>query len=462
MTRESMSGAARRAMAAPRRLFRAPLREVRAASLRVAIIATAIVFIAYVVIAAAVMLIVNRNLTSDVDTRLQARLTVYVSALSGQPAPPGSTGFSGPTQHSLQEPLLTWVVNPGGRTDAYVDNDTQFRPRGTLPASAQTMTSPATFNLTDGTEVRGAGVVISGAHIIVGQSMANVEAVQHNILTAELLMGPILLIAVFFGAVTVGRRVATPIERARQRQIELTADASHELRTPLSVIEAQTSLALERDRDTDWYRKAFDAVGVESKRMRRLVDDLLWLARFDSTGPPPSSEATDLGVLATQAAARFHAVAEDRGLTLRVVVEPVSTMISAPPEWLDRLLGVLLDNACRYTPHGGTVDVHVSRRDGRVRLAVDDSGPGIPAAERGQIFDRFRRASEAPGGSGLGLAIAAAVVGGSGGRWDVGTSAAGGASMAVTWAPLIRGGAELEELSGRDTVVTAPPPPFPA
>ena len=93
---------------------------------------------------------------------------------------------------------------------------------------------------------------------------------------------------------------------------------------------------------------------------------------------------------------------------------------------------------------------------------MDDSGPGIPAAERGQIFDRFRRASEAPGGSGLGLAIAAAVVGGSGGRWDVGTSAAGGASMAVTWAPLIRGGAELEELSGRDTVVTAPPPPFPA
>ena len=227
----------------------------------------------------------------------------------------------------------------------------------------------------------------------------------------------------------------------------MTADASHELRTPLSVIEAQTSLALERERDTGWYRNAFQAVGVESKRMRRLVDDLLWLARFDSAGQAPSSEATDLGVLAQQAAERFTAVAEARGLTMRVAVEPVSTMISAPPEWLDRLLGVLLDNACRYTPPGGTVDVLVGRRDGRVRVAIDDSGPGIPEAERKHIFDRFRRASDAPGGSGLGLAIAAAVVGASGGRWDVGTSPAGGASMAVSWTPLIRGGAETEECS---------------
>jgi light-regulated signal transduction histidine kinase (bacteriophytochrome) len=75
---------------------------------------------------------------------------------------------------------------------------------------------------------------------------------------------------------------------------------------------------------------------------------------------------------------------------------------------------------------------------------VDDSGPGIAPEARSQIFDRFRRASDAPGGSGLGLAIAAAVVGASGGRWDVGTAPAGGASMAVTWTPLIRGGSETE------------------
>jgi signal transduction histidine kinase len=461
-------------------ILAAPARDVRRASLRVALIATALVLVAYVVIAGAVMLIVNRNLVAAVDDRLSTYMSYNVTD-SGQPPPPGSFRTPGP---SYQEPLLLWWVLPDGKVGQVVGHSlvTADGTSGTtpLPTAAQSATAPMTATLPGGDQLRVLGIaninlplsdgtVVKGAHVVVGQSLDYVAVTQHNILTAELLIGPVLLLAVFFGALMVGRRVAAPIERARQRQIELTADASHELRTPLSVIEAQTSLALERDRDSTWYRNAFQAVGVESKRMRRLVDDLLWLARFDSTGPTPTSEATDLGVIADQAAQRFTAVAEARGLTLRVEVEPVSTMISAPPEWLDRLLGVLLDNACRYTPPDGTVDVRVGRTDGRVRLAVEDSGPGIPAAERSHIFDRFRRASDAPGGSGLGLAIADAVVGASAGRWEVGTSAAGGASMAVTWTPLIRGGAQTEEPGEAPTprgatgsLASPPPPPQPA
>ncbi|MDQ6846070.1 MAG: HAMP domain-containing histidine kinase [Candidatus Dormibacteraeota bacterium] len=428
----------------------APARDVRRASFRVALTATAVVLVAYVVIAGAVVLIVDRNLVAAVDDRLATYMNENVTGSASPPAP-GSFRNPGPV---YQEPLLFWVVLPSGevgqeigRTLVPANGSSGTTP---LPSPAQTATAPTTVTLPSGDQIRVVGTAMTGGRVVVGQSLDYVAVTQHNLLTAELLIGPVLLLAVFFGALIVGRRVAAPIERARQRQIELTADASHELRTPLSVIEAQTSLALERERDTAWYRNAFEAVGVESKRMRRLVDDLLWLARFDSTGPTPSSEATDLGVLAEQAAQRFTAVAEARRLTLHVAVEPVSTMISAPPEWLDRLLGVLLDNACRYTPTGGTVDVRVGRRDGRVRLAVDDSGPGIPLLERTHIFDRFRRASEAPGGSGLGLAIAAAVVGASGGRWEVGTSAAGGASMVVSWTPLIRGGAEKEDETSRD------------
>ena len=455
--------------------FTRPVRDVRGASLRVALIATAMVLVAYVVIAGAVMMIVTRNLTTDVDNRLQNRLNFYVSRLSGQPRMPTDPGgFSSPANRSLQEPLITWVVSPTGDLQAFVDDASQLHqvaqlPLTQLPESARSAAAPDSFTLGDGTAMRAAGVTIDGERVIVGQSLVNVMATQHNIFTAELIVGPVLLLAVFFGALAIGRRVAAPIERARQRQIEMTADASHELRTPLSVIEAQTSLALERERDVTWYRNAFAAVGVESKRMRRLVDDLLWLARFDSAGAAPSSEATDLGVLATQAATRFEAVAQARGLNLGVTVEPVSTMISAPPEWLDRLLGVLLDNACRYTPAGGSIQVRVGRRDGRVRLAVDDSGPGIPAEERAHIFDRFRRASDAPGGSGLGLAIAAAVVRASGGRWDVGTSAAGGASMAVNWNALIRGEADAADSAAAgpersippSAVLSPPPPPRP-
>ena len=78
--------------------------------------------------------------------------------------------------------------------------------------------------------------------------------------------------------------------------------------------------------------------------------------------------------------------------------------------------------------------VSVANEGRRVRLAVDDSGPGIPTEERTRVFDRFHRATDAPGGAGLGLAIADAIVRASGGRWQIGTSNAGGASIAVTWA----------------------------
>jgi signal transduction histidine kinase len=458
-----------------RGLFTRPVRDVRGASLRVALIATAMVLVGYVVIAGAVMLIVNRNLAAAVDDRLQSYLNAVVN---GHPPATGANAFPS-TGPAYEQPLLLWVVTPDGTVLPVTPHGArQSSTTESLPDAARAVGAPATMKLSDGSELRFAGetadvlvngTVVPGARVVAADSLANVNTTQHNILTAELLVGPILLLAVFFGALAIGRRVGAPIERARQRQIEMTADASHELRTPLSVIEAQTSLALERERDVAWYRNAFASVGVESKRMRRLVDDLLWLARFDSTGAAPTSEATDLGVLAAEAASRFEAVAQARGLTLTVAVEPVSTMISAPPEWLDRLLGVLLDNACRYTPSGGTIDVRVGRRDGRVRLAVDDSGPGIPPDERRRVFDRFRRVSDAPGGSGLGLAIAAAVVSSSGGRWDVGTSAAGGASMTVSWTPLIRDGSETETSAGIDQVsrpapgMLAPPrPPRPA
>ena len=472
-----------RALGRPAGFFTRPVRDVRGASVRVALVATGLVLVAYVVIAGAVVMIVNRNLTTAVDDRLQA----YMSRLltTGHALPTGPDGeFPSPPGQLLQEPLLTWVVLPDG--EVFEVLEVSGRPHlvapstsaaaVNLPDSGHAVSSPATVTSAGGYDLRLDGAVtnvligdavVPNAHVVVGQSLVNVAATQHNVLAAEVIVGPILLLAVFLGSLAVGRRVGAPIELARQRQIEMTADASHELRTPLSVIEAQTSLALERERDVGWYRNAFQAVGIESKRMRHLIDDLLWLARFDTTGQAPSAEATDLGILAVQASARFEAVAQARGLTLNVAVEPVSTVISAPPEWLDRLLGVLLDNACRYTPEGGRIDVGVGRRDGRVRLAVDDSGPGIPPEERSHIFDRFRRASDTPGGSGLGLAIAAAVVGSSGGRWDVGTSVAGGASMAVTWAPLIRGGADAEEVQdpspvGSAAAVLTPRPPYPA
>jgi two-component system sensor histidine kinase TctE len=110
-----------------------------------------------------------------------------------------------------------------------------------------------------------------------------------------------------------------------------------------------------------------------------------------------------------------------------------SVSVVAPPEWIDRLAGVLVDNACRYAGEGGSVLIFVGTLGSRTVLAVEDSGQGIPAGERDRLFDRFRRATDEPGGHGLGLAIADSVVASTGGRWRIGRAAAGGARMEVSW-----------------------------
>jgi signal transduction histidine kinase len=395
--------------------------ELRRASIRVALAATGLVAVAYLLVALAVVAIVTQDLTGQIDRRLADSL----SHVPRQPFPSGGQFEPPPGNRPFGPILLSWTVKGDGTVIASATTPA-------LPAAYAAATVPQTVTI-DGTEMRIAGAAAGPDHVVLGQTLDAVSQAQSTVVLAELVIGPILLLIVFLGAVAIGRRVAAPIERARQRQLAFTADASHELRTPLAVIEAHTSLALTQDRTVAWYRTAFDRVDRESKRMHRLLDDLLWLARFDAAKAPPSVEPVDLGVLAAQTVDRFSAVAEARGLRLHVAGSDDGLVVGAPPEWLDRLVGVLLDNACKYSAEGGAVAVSVAASAGRVSLVVDDAGPGIPEADRERIFDRFHRATEAQGGAGLGLAIADAIVRATGGRWQVGSSPAGGARMAVSW-----------------------------
>ncbi|MGI8446499.1 MAG: sensor histidine kinase, partial [Streptosporangiaceae bacterium] len=180
-------------------------------------------------------------------------------------------------------------------------------------------------------------------------------------------------------------------------------------------------------------------VKVESQPLRRLVGNRPCLSRFDFQPPPPGAEPLDLGTIAGQCAARFPAVAHSPSLDISVTGPPEqAAWISAPPEWIDRLTGVLVDNACRYAGPGGSVRLGVTTRGNRVSLTVEDSGPGIAPAERHRLFDRFHRvtnhgATEQGGGAGLGLAIADSVVRSTGGHWRIGESSLGGALFEVSW-----------------------------
>ncbi len=394
---------------------------VRTSSIRVALATTAIVAAAYLVICVAVVAIVSSALTRDIDQRLADSL----AHIGGEPPPPDHGYDAPPGGPKFGPQLLVWTIHPDGSVSS---NTTD----AVLPVAYLGTTGPTTVEIGDA-QVRIQGAPTEAGYVVVGQTTRAVDQARTTLVLAELIIAPILLIVVFLGAVAIGRRVAAPIEQARVRQLEFTADASHELRTPLSVIEAHTSLALAQERDATYYRTAFGKVDVESKRMRRLVEDLLWLARFDATREPPNLEPVDLGVLASETVDRFRVVGEARGLAIELRVDAGDHIVHVPPEWLDRLLGVLLDNACKYAPRGTSVVVTVANDAGRVRLTVDDAGPGIPEEQRPRIFDRFHRATESTGGAGLGLAIGDAIVRTTGGRWRVGASPAGGASLSVAW-----------------------------
>ena len=197
------------------------------------------------------------------------------------------------------------------------------------------------------------------------------------------------------------------------------------------MIRAEADLALSSPREAAEYRDALTRIHGESQRLRQLVEDMLWLARFDSDPPPPGNEPVDLATLAQACADRFRSV----GPAITTDITAEAALISAPPEWIDRLAGVLVDNACRYAGPDGQVRIGVGAQGSRVSLVVEDSGPGIPEAERPRLFDRFHRATETGTGTGAGrgLAIGDSIVRSTGGRWQVGDSPLGGALMSVSW-----------------------------
>ncbi len=391
---------------------------------RVAAVATLLIGVVFAAIIVAFDVVDAHHLVAQVDISLKDRLTDV--SRHGQVFSTRSELDNDGDVDSA--PVVLWRVATDG-TQRRLTDGTPALPTTTWVRSGR----PVTMDI-QGHSFRLDVTSVTGGWLVAGQSLAEQVRVERVLLTGELIAGPVLLLATYLGTLVIGLKASGPVEQARRRQLEFTADASHELRTPLSVIEAEIDLALASPRDAGGYRDTLERVGHESDRLRRLVEDLLWLARFDSEPPPPGDEPVDLVTIARSCADRFGAVAEARDVTLSVRREgDAEAWISAPPEWVDRLTAVLVDNACRYAGAGGTVRITVKTQGAKVSLAVEDSGPGIPPQERPRLFDRFHRATDQGTGAGLGLAIADSVVRSTGGRWRVGEASLGGACMEVSW-----------------------------
>lgn len=287
--------------------------------------------------------------------------------------------------------------------------------------------------------------------VLVATPLEDVQAVLQNLRNLLLTMAPLVLIAACLGGYWISRRALAPVdeitrvaksisvenlskrlvvpqtddelqrmsetwnqvlerlETAVMRIRQFTADASHELRTPVALIRSTAELALRRERDREEYRKALREIEHEAERMTELTASLLTLARADSDKAEFALTPLDLNIIVREVIHQSEPLAGAKGVHLNAQLAESPAAAAVNEAAMRRLLLILIDNALKYTPPGGSVDVSTRERDHQVTLSVKDTGEGIPADALPHIFERFYRADEARGrngGAGLGLSIA--------------------------------------------------------
>jgi signal transduction histidine kinase len=283
--------------------------------------------------------------------------------------------------------------------------------------------------------------------VMVGRPI--VEQTQALALLRNLLMltaGLSILVALL-GGLFLTQRALQPARLAFARQQEFIADASHELRTPLTLIRANAEVLLrQRGRLEPRDAALVDDIVAETAHVDRLTTSLLTLARLDANRFHFESDVVDLSAIASNALRRLRPQAVEKRLTVSEALAG-EVIVLGDAEAIEQVALILLDNAIKYTPAGGTVAVRTTLTDGRAELVVQDSGIGIPAEDLPHLGERFYRVDKArsreAGGAGLGLAIAFRIADAHGGgvRLDSepgkGTSAALSLKSARTAGPVM-------------------------
>jgi two-component system, OmpR family, heavy metal sensor histidine kinase CusS len=199
------------------------------------------------------------------------------------------------------------------------------------------------------------------------------------------------------------------IEDAFRRITQFTADASHELRTPIALIRTRAEISLRKSRNHEEYRAALQEILHEAEHISGLIENLMLLARADLGAQALALKPVDLCEVARRASIQGKTLADARQLRWSDAIPDSPVCIKADAESLGRLLLILIDNAVKYTPAGGSVALRITRSNGVAELEVCDTGIGIDEPDLPHVFERFYRAdlarSRDSGGAGLGLSI---------------------------------------------------------
>jgi heavy metal sensor kinase len=293
-------------------------------------------------------------------------------------------------------------------------------------------------------------VVKDGAMVNIVQvamSLENVKATRASFLLVLLILAPVALAGSALGGWFLARRALTPVdamvEAARRIEAEdltkriptlssddelgrlatvlndmlarlersfgaarrFSADAAHELRTPLTILQGEIEVALRSSEAPAEIRQTLASCLEEVGRMNSMVEDLLLLARMESNALSTSPTTVNLAEVLEDAAPALRELAAKAGNTCAILA-PGPLWIAGYEALLFRLVFNLVENAIKYTPAGGRIDVTLEQQDGSAVLQVKDNGPGIAPEEQEHIFNRFYRADPAREGSGTGLGLA--------------------------------------------------------
>jgi len=207
-------------------------------------------------------------------------------------------------------------------------------------------------------------------------------------------------------------RMIERLEHSFHQITQFTADASHELRTPLTILRGELEVALRGNELSPAAREVIESVLEETERLSKIVDHLMILSRLDSGELKLERSWFDLARLCRETVEQMGLLAEDRAVHLECSA-PEKIKVNADPLRVRQILINLIDNAIKYTPAGGRVNVTITNEADQAVIEVADTGQGIPTEALPHIFDRFYRVdksrSREHGGSGLGLAIAKSI-----------------------------------------------------
>lgn len=256
-----------------------------------------------------------------------------------------------------------------------------------------------------------------GQRLVFADVSGNME-VLNNLMNNCLILGAAGFAVFLCVSIWLSRWAVRPVDEAMKQQRQFIADASHELKTPLTVIVTNAQLLQDPECSEATRQKCEKGIVAMSERMRSMTSQLLQLAKLDAAQPEKHREKLDLGSLLEDEILPYEPCFFEKGLLLHINIQP-ELWVNGDPEQLRQLLGILLDNARKYTAPGGSIRLMLKKKKrGRCILSVANEGELLSEEQCAKIFSRFYRTDGARSGEsfGLGLAIAKSITEHHGGK----------------------------------------------